>query len=98
MILKTITKTKIFFLSLVSGVAALFLAIFIFDNRVYKMYFWTPLLVYFLIQCFVLYLSIKTKIKHTWIIALINVVIVFFLCLSLTFFLFICTAIGAMRG
>lgn len=98
MVFKTITKTKIFLVNLLSGVLAVFLALFIFDNRAYKMCFWVPLLVYFMIQCFMLYVSIKTKIKKTWITALINVIIALFLCLFLTFFLVMCTAIGAMRG
>lgn len=98
MIFKTITKTKMFIVSLVSGALAVSLSLFIFDNPAYRMCFWVPLLVYFFIQCFILYASIKTKIKKTWITALINVITALFLCLFLAFFLVLCTAIGAMRG
>ena len=98
MILKTITKTKIFLVSLLSFIIAIFLAFSIFDNLNFRMHFWIPLLIYFILQCYILYLSIRTQIKKIWITSLINAIIALILCLSLTWFLIICTAVGAMRG
>lgn len=98
----SITKTRIFIISLVSCIIAVSIAIFIADNREFEMLFWIPLFVYFLIQCYVLYISIKTKIKKTWIVALINLIIALLLALFfagiLLYGMGMRSAMGAMKG
>ncbi|WP_394775919.1 hypothetical protein [Flavobacterium sp.] len=98
----SITKTRIFVISLVSCIIAVTIAVFITDNRAFEMYYWIPLFVYFLIQCYVFYLSRKTKIKKTWIIALINLIIALLLTLFfagiLLYGMGMRSAMGAMKG
>lgn len=98
----SITKTRIFVISLVSCIICVSIAIFITDNRAFEIFFWIPLLVYFLMQCYVLHLSIKTKIKKTKILALMNVMIALLLSLFFTLILLygmgMRSAMGAMKG
>ena len=97
----TITKTKLFIINLISCIAAVFMAFRLFDHKALEMYFWIPILVYFMIQFYLFYLSKKTKIKKIHRAGLINLVIASLLSLFFTFlvvyFIVMRIAMGAMK-
>ncbi|TDO78140.1 hypothetical protein EV143_103391 [Flavobacterium chryseum] len=100
MIFKTITKPKIFLISLVSLTLAIYLSFSIFAKKAFEAYFWIPILIYLMIQYYLFYISRKTEIRKT---ALINLIISsilgVFLTLLLLYFIAMRMVIGStMKG
>lgn len=97
-----ITKTKIFSINLLSCIAFFFLAFYIAFQKGFQMYFWIPILIYFLTQCCLFYFSAKTKIKKIRLAGLINLFIALVLSVCFAFivltFIKICAGLGAMKG